>query len=178
VTQRVDTVIAAEWVVPVEPAGVVLGDYAVVVDHGRIVAVEPRSEVERRYEPRERIDLPRHVLIPGLVNLHTHAAMTLMRGLADDLPLMTWLREHIWPAEMRHVSPQFVYDGTLLAAAEMLRGGVTCANDMYFYPESAARAFVDAGMRASVGIIAVEFPTPYAADAEGHVEKGLAARDA
>jgi 5-methylthioadenosine/S-adenosylhomocysteine deaminase len=174
----VERVIAAEWVVPVDPDGVVLRDHALAVDGGVIQAVAPRAEVLRDYAPRELVDLPRHVLIPGLVNLHTHAAMTLMRGLADDLPLMTWLREHIWPAEARHVSEQFVYDGTLLAAAEMLRGGVTCANDMYFYADSAARACIDAGMRAAVGIIAVEFPTQYAADAEGYIEKGLAARDA
>jgi 5-methylthioadenosine/S-adenosylhomocysteine deaminase len=117
------------------------------------------------------------VLIPGLVNLHTHAAMSLMRGLADDRPLMTWLKEHIWPAEVRHVSPEFVYDGTLLACAEMLRGGVTCANDMYFFPESAARAFLDAGMRASLGLIAIEFPSAYAADADDYLAKGLALRD-
>jgi 5-methylthioadenosine/S-adenosylhomocysteine deaminase len=174
----VERVIAAEWVVPVEPDGVVLRDHAVAVDAGVIQAVAPRAELLSDYAPRELVDLPRHVLVPGLVNLHTHAAMTLMRGLADDLPLMTWLREHIWPAEARHVSAQFVYDGTLLAAAEMLRGGVTCANDMYFYPDSAARACIDAGMRAAVGIIAVEFPTQYAADAEGYIERGLAARDA
>ena len=111
------------------------------------------------------------------MNLHTHAAMSLMRGLADDRPLMTWLKEHIWPAEMQHVSPEFVYDGTLLACAEMLRGGVTCANDMYFFPESAARAFVDAGMRASLGLIAIEFPSAYASDAEDYLRRGLELRD-
>src|SRR5207244_2548900 len=116
--------------------------------------------------------------IPGLVNLHTHAAMTLLRGLADDLPLMAWLRDHIWPAEARHVSPEFVYDGTLLACAEMLRGGVTCFNEMYFFPEAAARAALDSGMRAALGIIAFEFPTSYAADADDYIAKGLAARDA
>jgi 5-methylthioadenosine/S-adenosylhomocysteine deaminase len=103
--------------------------------------------------------------------------MTLMRGLADDRPLMEWLKDHVWPVELRHVSPEFVYDGTLLACAEMLRGGVTCVNDMYFFPESAARAYVESGMRASVGLIAVEFPSAYAADAEDYIAKGLALRD-
>ena len=103
------------------------------------------------------------------MNLHTHAAMSLMRGLADDRPLMTWLKEHIWPAETQHVSPEFVYDGTLLACAEMLRGGITCANDMYFFPESAARAFLEAGMRGSLGLIAIEFPSAYASDAEDYL---------
>ena len=174
---RADLVIDARWVVPVEPDGAVLADHSVVVDRGRIAAVLATSEVAASYAPAERVDLPEHVLIPGLVNLHTHAAMSLMRGLADDRPLMTWLKEHIWPAETRHVSSEFVYDGTLLACAEMLRGGVTCANDMYFFPESAARAFLDAGMRASLGLIAIEFPSAYASDAEDYLRRGLELRD-
>ena len=117
-------------------------------------------------------------MIPGLVNLHTHAAMTLMRGFADDLPLMTWLSEHIWPAEAKHVSADFVRAGTLLAAAEMLKGGITCANDMYFFPEAAADAFVALGMRAALGLIAIEFPTAYASDPDDYLAKGLALRDA
>jgi len=115
--------------------------------------------------------------MPGLINLHTHASMTLMRGLADDLSLMRWLKEHIWPAEARHVSPEFVYDGTLIACAEMLRGGVTCMNDMYFFPEAAARAVSDSGMRATIGIIAIEFPTAYASDPDDYIAKGLSTRD-
>jgi len=150
----------------------------VAVAGGRIVAVCPTAEAERSYEASTRVRLPNHALMPGMVNLHTHAAMTLMRGLADDLPLMTWLKEHVWPAEARHVSYDFVYDGTLLACAEMLRGGVTCFNEMYFYPEAAARAALDCGMRAALGIIAFEFPTRYASDANDYIAKGLAARDA
>src|SRR5262249_24710835 len=113
----------------------------------------------------------------GLVNLPPRAWMTLMRGLADDLPLMSWLKDHVWPAENRHISPEFVYDGTLLACAELLRGGVTCMNEMYFFPEAAARAALDCGMRAALGIIAFEFPSAYAADANEYIAKGLAARD-
>jgi len=139
--------------------------------------VLPTTEAERSYQADKRVDLPGHALIPGLVNLHTHAAMTLLRGLADDLPLMDWLKHHVWPAEAKHVSPEFVYDGTLLACAEMLRGGVTCFNDMYFFPEAAGRAALDSGMRAALGIIAIEFPTAYAADADDYIAKGLAARD-
>jgi len=176
-TRRADLAIDARWVLPVEPEGAVLADHSVVVDRGRIAAVLPTGEVAPSFAPAERLSLPEHALIPGLVNLHTHAAMSLMRGLADDRPLMTWLKEHIWPAETRYVSPEFVYDGTLLASAEMLRGGVTCANDMYFFPESAARAFVDAGMRASVGLIAIEFPSAYASDAEDYLRRGLELRD-
>ena len=144
---------------------------------GRIVAVRPTAEAERSYDAATHVKLPHHALIPGLVNLHTHAAMTLLRGLADDLPLMDWLKDHVWPAEIKHVSPEFVYDGTLLACAEMLRGGITCFNEMYFFPEAAARAAIDAGMRAALGIIAFEFPTAYAADANDYIAKGLAARD-
>ncbi|MGB7542713.1 MAG: TRZ/ATZ family hydrolase [Burkholderiales bacterium] len=176
--QSIDSLISARWVVPVEPAGTVLPDHSVAIAQGRIVAVLPSAEAGRRYQAAAHVRLDRHALIPGLVNLHTHAAMTLMRGLADDLPLMTWLNDHVWPAETRHVSPEFVYDGTLLACAEMLRGGVTCFNDMYFYPEAAARAAIAAGMRAAIGIIALEFPTPYAADADDYLAKGLATRDA
>jgi 5-methylthioadenosine/S-adenosylhomocysteine deaminase len=175
--EAVDCLIEPRWIVPVEPSGVVLDGHAVAVRGGRIVALVPAAEARARFAPDRRYHLPVHVLVPGLVNLHTHAAMTLMRGLADDRPLMSWLNEHIWPAEQRHVSPEFVYDGTLLASAEMLRGGITCANDMYFFPESAAQAFHDAGMRAAIGLITVEFPSPYAADAEDYLVKGLAARD-
>jgi 5-methylthioadenosine/S-adenosylhomocysteine deaminase len=174
---RVDLLVSARWVVPVEPAGAVLDDHSVAVSGGRIVAVRPTEEAERSYDAAKRVELPDHALIPGLVNLHTHASMTLMRGLADDLPLMEWLKDHVWPAEAKHVSPEFVYDGTLLACAEMLKGGVTCFNEMYFFPEAAARAALDAGMRAALGIIAFEFPTSYAADADDYIAKGLATRD-
>src|SRR2546428_3926411 len=176
--QPVDLLVSARWVIPVEPAGAVLDDHSVAVARGRIVAVLPSGEARQRFEAREHLRLDKHALIPGLVNLHTHAAMTLMRGLADDLPLMSWLRDHVWPAEARHVSPEFVYDGTLLACAEMLRGGVTCFNEMYFFPEAAARAALEAGIRAALGIIAFEFPTSYAADADDYIAKGLAARGA
>ena len=175
--QSIDLLIGARWVIPVEPAGSVLADHSVAVDEGRIVAVLPSAQARQRYEAREHVRLDRHALIPGLVNLHTHAAMALMRGLADDLPLLSWLKDHIWPAEAKHVSPGFVFDGTLLACAEMLRGGITCFNDMYFYPEEAGRAALAAGMRAAIGIIAFEFPTPYASDADDYIAKGLATRD-
>jgi 5-methylthioadenosine/S-adenosylhomocysteine deaminase len=172
------------WVVPVEPAGSVLEGHVVAVRDGRIEAIVPFEEASapfadgsERYEAYERIDLPDHVLIPGLVNAHTHAAMSLMRGLADDLPLMRWLEDHIWPAEMKHVSPAFVRDGTLLACAEMLRGGITCFNEMYFFPEAALDAALAAGMRVAIGIIVIEFPTPYASDPADYLRKGFALRD-
>jgi 5-methylthioadenosine/S-adenosylhomocysteine deaminase len=169
--------INARWVVPVEPASVALERHAVAVRDGLIEAVLPIAEAAQRCAGYERVDLPRHALIPGLVNAHTHAAMSLLRGIADDLPLMRWLQEHVWPAESRHVSPQFVKDGTLIACAEMLRGGVTCMNDMYFFPEAALEAVLESGMRAALGLIAVEFPSAYAADPDQYLAKGLALRD-
>jgi 5-methylthioadenosine/S-adenosylhomocysteine deaminase len=175
--QSVELLVSARWVIPVEPAATVLADHSVAIEGGRIVAVLPTGEAAERYRASAQVSLDQHVLIPGLVNLHTHAAMTLMRGLADDIPLMNWLKDHVWPAETRHVSSEFVYDGTLLACAEMLRGGVTCFSEMYFFPEAAARAALAAGMRAALGIIALEFPTAYAADANDYIAKGLAARD-
>jgi 5-methylthioadenosine/S-adenosylhomocysteine deaminase len=169
--------INARWVVPVEPAGAALERHAVAVRDGRIEAVLPMAEAARRFPDYARVDLPGHALIPGLVNAHTHAAMTLMRGVADDLPLMRWLQEHVWPIEAKHVSAQFVKDGTLLACAEMLRGGVTCMNEMYFFPEAALEAALDSGMRAALGLIVIEFPSAYAADPEQYLAKGLALRD-
>src|SRR5450759_3158327 len=175
--QTIDTLISAQWVVPVAPVGLVLEDHAVAVHLGKVVEVLPESLAREKFAARRHFALPEHVLIPGLINLHTHAAMTLMRGMADDLPLMTWLSGHVWPAESRHVSDEFVYDGSLLACAEMLRAGVTCFNDMYFFPEATARAALAAPMRAMLGIIAIEFPSAYAADADTSINKGLAARD-
>src|SRR6185295_19409617 len=169
--------IRARRVVPVEPAGVVLENHAVAVRDDQIEAVLPAAEIGARYGGADIVDLPEHVLIPGLVNAHTHAAMSLMRGLADDLPLMRWLTEHIWPAEARHVSAEFVRDGTLLACAEMLRGGITCFNDMYFFPEAALEAVLQAQMRAALGMIVVEFPSAYASDPDDYLQKGLALRD-
>ncbi|HEX6137119.1 MAG TPA: TRZ/ATZ family hydrolase [Casimicrobiaceae bacterium] len=172
----VDLRIDARWIIPVEPAGT-LHDHALIVDQGRISALLPAALAERDYAPRTRVALPEHALIPGLVNAHTHAAMSLLRGIADDVPLKAWLEQHIWPREGRFVSPDFVHDGTLLGAAEMLRGGITCCNDMYFYPDAAAQAYEQAGMRAMLGMPILDFPTPYAADADGYLQRGLAARD-
>ncbi len=174
----IDLLLEARWIVPVEPADTTLEGHALAVDRGRIVALLPVAEAIARYAPREHLQLTEHVLLPGLVNLHTHAAMTLLRGLADDLPLMRWLNERIWPAEARHMSPGFVHDGTLLACWEMLRGGITCFNDMYFFPEAAAAAAKAAGIRAALGITVIEFPTAYASDAADYLSKGLATRDA
>jgi 5-methylthioadenosine/S-adenosylhomocysteine deaminase len=175
-TER-QTLLEARWVIPVEPADAVLDHHTVVLHGPSIGDVLPTSLARERYPEAPQVDLSRHALIPGLVNLHTHAAMTPMRGLADDMALMDWLKQHIWPAEGRHVSHQFVKDGTLLACAEMLRSGITCFNDMYFFPEASAQAILQAKMRAAVGIIAVDFPSAYAADADDYLRKGLETRD-
>ena len=173
---QVDLRIDARWVVPIEPAGF-LPLHSVLVRAGRIAAVLPTTQVPPECAAREHVRLPRQVLMPGLVNAHAHAAMNLFRGIADDTPLQAWLEQHIWPREGVHVSPSFVHEGTLLAAAEMLRGGITCCNDMYFHPDEGARAFDAAGMRAMVGMPVLEFPTPYASDADAYLRLGLEARD-
>jgi len=176
-TDPIDLLIEAKWVIPVEPAGVVLENHSIAVRDGRIVAILQHKEARSRFTAKEVKHLNEHILIPGLVNLHTHAAMTLLRGLADDLPLMDWLQNYIWPAEAKHVSAQFVHDGTVLACAEMLRAGITCFNDMYFFPKAAVKAALSMGMRAAIGLIAIDFPTAYAADCEDYLSKGLAVRD-
>lgn len=174
----IDTLIDARWIVPVEPERTVLSRHSLAIQDGKIVALLPTEEAHTRFQAKRHHPLKNHLLIPGLVNLHTHAAMTLLRGLADDLPLMEWLNNHVWPTEGRFTSPEFVHDGTLLACAEMIRGGVTCFSDMYFYPDAAANAAIQAKMRAVVGMVVAEFPTPYASDADDYLSKGLAARDA
>jgi 5-methylthioadenosine/S-adenosylhomocysteine deaminase len=175
--QPVDTLIHAAWVAPVEPSGAVLEAHTVAIRDGRIVALLPTDQATSAFVAGAEVLLENHLLIPGLVNLHGHAAMALLRGLADDKPLMEWLHQFIWPAEARHVSDEFVHDGSLLAAAEMLRGGITCFNDMYFFPEATARAALRAGIRASLGVITVEFPSAYATDTANYLHKGLATRD-
>ncbi|MDA8381931.1 MAG: TRZ/ATZ family hydrolase [Betaproteobacteria bacterium] len=172
-----DAIIETRWLIPVEPADAVLPHHSVVICAGRIRDILPTAEARTRYAAPTRVQLEHHALLPGLVNAHTHAAMTLLRGLADDLPLMEWLKGHIWPAESEHVSHAFVHDGTLLACAEMLKGGTTCFNDMYFFPEAAALAALRIGMRASIGVIAIDFPTRYAPDAAASLSQGLATRD-
>lgn len=173
---NVDLIITCRWLCPVIPKDTLLIDHAIVVKSGLIVDICPIATLGK-YTAIETVHLNEHVVIPGLINLHAHAAMNLLRGLADDLPLMPWLQHHIWPAEKKFVSPAFVNDGTILAAAEMLAGGVTTFNDMYFYPDSAAEAAVKMGIRANLGLVVLEFPTNYANDAESYIHKGLEARD-
>ncbi|HUQ50572.1 MAG TPA: TRZ/ATZ family hydrolase [Gammaproteobacteria bacterium] len=175
--QTIDALICPRWTVRVEPTVVAEEGLALAIDGGRIIDVLARGEAERSYAPRVRHDRTSHVLLPGLVNAHTHAAMTLFRGLADDLPLDSWLRERIWPAEARWIGPDFIADGTRLAVAEMLRGGITCFADMYYHPDVTGAVAADAGMRVVLGMIALDFATSWAKDAEEYLRKGLEVHD-
>lgn len=174
---HVELMIEARWVVPVDSSNNVHEFYTVVIHHQVIVDVLPTAQARIRYTATESVVLDDHVLIPGLINAHTHAAMTLMRGIADDQPLMIWLNNHIWPAERAIVTERYVEDASLLASAEMLSGGTTCFNDMYFYPQATAAAASKAGIRAHLGLTVLEFPTNYAADADDYLQKGFEAHD-
>ncbi|MCP5144677.1 MAG: TRZ/ATZ family hydrolase [Gammaproteobacteria bacterium] len=170
-------ILSASWIVPVNPDNQVLTDHALVIDGDRIAAIGPREEIVAAYPGVAVVDLADCVLIPGLVNAHTHAAMTLFRGYADDLPLMEWLNHYIWPAEMALTSPEFVRDGTRLAVAEMLGGGTTCFCDMYFFPDVTAAVAVEAGIRAAIGMIAINFASAWATDIDDYLSKGLRVHD-
>jgi 5-methylthioadenosine/S-adenosylhomocysteine deaminase len=174
---HVELMIEARWVVPVDSSNSLHEFYSVVINHQIIVDVLPTAQARVKYTASESVGLDDHVLIPGLINGHTHAAMTLMRGIADDLPLMIWLNDHIWPAERAIVTERYVEDASLLASAEMLSGGTTCFNDMYFYPQATATAASKAGIRAHLGLTVLEFPTNYAADADDYLQKGFEAHD-
>jgi len=168
-----ETLLHARWIIPVEPDSTVLEYHSIAIDEGRISAILPTPQARKTFQARNVVELDRHALIPGLVNAHTHAAMTLLRGIADDLPLMDWLQKHIWPAEQKWVSEQFVHDGTQLAVAEMLRSGTTCFNDMYFFPEVTAEVAREAGLRAVVGMILIDFPSAWAGDSHDYLQRGL-----
>jgi 5-methylthioadenosine/S-adenosylhomocysteine deaminase len=172
----VAVIILPKYLVPVRPRGVVLEKHAVVVEEGRIVTVGPAEDQVNSRPGAEIIRLEDHVLIPGLVNTHTHAPMTLLRGYADDLRLDTWLNEHIWPAENRWADARFTREGTELAITEMIRGGTTCFNDMYFFVDEAAAAAAGAGMRACLGITVIEFKTAWAGSFREYIDKGLQVR--
>jgi len=173
----VDTLLEARWVVPVEPHGLVLEHHSVALAGDRIVGIAPIELARERSPNAKRVALAQHVLLPGLINAHTHNPMTLMRGLADDLPLMTWLQQHIWPAEAKWMGPDYVRDGVELAIAEMLRGGTTCCNENYFFPDVIAATYRRHGFRAMVGLPVIEFPTAWAKSTEEYFDKALAVHD-
>ncbi|AHC34395.1 MULTISPECIES: TRZ/ATZ family hydrolase [unclassified Pseudomonas] len=167
-----DLLLLPTWLVPVEPAGVVLKEHALGIRDGRIAFIGPRATA-LKLSAREVRELPGMLLSPGLVNAHGHAAMSLFRGLADDLPLMTWLEKHIWPAEAKWVDEAFVRDGTDLAIAEQLKGGITCFSDMYFYPKVASECVHNSGMRAQIAVPILDFPIPGASTADEALRQGI-----
>jgi 5-methylthioadenosine/S-adenosylhomocysteine deaminase len=167
-----DSLIASRWCIPIEPAGTVLEDHTVAIVDGRIAAILPADEAREAFQPSVFVERKGHVLIPGLINAHVHAAMTLFRGLADNLALDAWLREGIWPVERRFASAELVRDGTELAIAEMLAAGITCFSDQYFFPEIVAETAVDLHMRAMIGTPVVDIPTAWADDVNDYLNKG------
>lgn len=173
---RADTVIFARWIIPIQPTHTIYENYALAIDAGRIVALLPATQA-RAIAADEIVELSDHALLPGLVNAHTHAAMSLLRGYADDYVLHTWLNEHIWPAEGKWVGEAFVRDGTELAIAEMLRSGTTCFADMYFFPNVTAQTAHDIGMRTQLHFPVFDFPTAWGRDADDYIHKGLMLRD-
>ncbi len=175
--QTVDTIINARWVLTVDEDNRVCEDHAVVIDRGRITAVLPREEAAREYRADTVFNRPGHALLPGFVNAHTHAAMTLLRGIADDCSVSDWLNNHIFPTEMRWIGEEYVRDGTELAVCEMLRGGTTCFSDMHLYPEVVASSAATIGIRANIGLIVVEFSSGWAKDVDEYLAKCLAIHD-
>ena len=175
--QVVDTLICAGWIVPVQPAKVVLIDHAIAINNGVIIAIVPRLMALQQFAPEQLFELPQQLLCPGLINAHGHCAMSLFRGLADDTPLQQWLSEHIWPAEQRWVSEEFVRDGSQLAIAEMLRSGTTTFSDMYFFPDIVAAEASRAGMRAQVAFPVFDAPSVWGLDPDDYIRKGLEVRD-
>jgi 5-methylthioadenosine/S-adenosylhomocysteine deaminase len=173
----VDTLVHARWVLPVEPDNGALAHHAVAIHDGRIVAVLPSEQAAARFPARETLERPHHVLLPGLVNAHTHAALALLRGRAGHLPLGRWLRAADGPLDHHWADPEFILDGTELAAAEMLRGGVTCYADRPLWPDVAARGAAAAHMRVSIGLPVSEEPTPWAAGADECIDRGMTLRD-
>ncbi len=171
---KVDLIIQARWIIPVEPESVTYENHALVVNDGKIIDLLPLTNAAQKYQATSLEKLDKHVVMPGLINSHTHASMSLMRGIADDLELMDWLQNHIWPLEQKWVGEAFVRDGSDLAIAEMIRGGTTCFNDMYFFPEITAHQAIQHGIRASIGLILIDFPSAWAENSEAYIEKGLA----
>lgn len=173
----IDTLIHSAWLIPVEPDNRILTGYALAIKDGLILDILPAPKAEQAYSAQNTVNCLQHVLIPGFINAHTHAAMSLLRGIADDLPLMEWLQQHIWPAESKWVNEEFVQTGTELAIAEMLRSGTTCFADMYFFPDITATVVRKAGIRACLGLIVLDFPTIWAANPDEYISKAIALHD-
>ena len=174
---KVDKIISATWIYTGEDSDKVLFDHSIVVSDQKIQDIQPTIKVHEMYETEETYQLSDHILLPGLINAHTHSAMSLLKGYADDLQLETWLNDYIWPAESKFVNYDFVLDGSELAIAEMIKGGTTTFNDMYFFPEATAKAVENLGIRANIGLVVMEFPSNYANDPQEYLNKGFEFRD-
>lgn len=166
-----------EWLLSMDNSVKSLKNHAVLINGPNIEAVGLKTELEKQYPEAKKIQLDNQILMPGLINCHTHAGMTLLRGAADDMPLQDWLQTKIWPLEANLADGEFVYDSTILSCAEMLKGGTTFFNDMYFFPEETVRAATQMGARVMAGILSIEFPTRYGSGPDEYIEKGLAARE-
>jgi 5-methylthioadenosine/S-adenosylhomocysteine deaminase len=172
-----DLIIAPRWLIPVEPANTVLTDHVIAIKGGKILAIEEREHALASWPGAEWLERPDHVLMPGLINAHTHAPMSLLRGFADDLPLEQWLQEYVWPTEQRWISPEFVRDGADLAILEMISGGTTCFHDMYLFPNEVAAVAAERGIRAVVSMIVIEAPTAWATTVDEYLNRGLEVHD-
>ncbi len=175
--QRADLIVSPGWLAPVDADDSLLTQHSVVVSDGHIIDLLPSDAVHKKYSATQHQQLPQHILIPGLVNAHGHAAMTLLRGFADDLTLMTWLQQHIWPAEIRWMSEHFVRDGVEIAIAEMLRSGTTCFTDMYYFPNITAAVAHQHGVRANIFFPVIEVETVWAKNTDEYISKGLQVSD-
>lgn len=174
---KIDLLINSRWIIPVVPENRVFENCALAIDQQKIVGIYPQAEAQSKFDPLAVVDLDDHILMPGLVNAHGHAAMSLLRGYADDLPLQPWLEEHIWPVEARVLSAEFVADGTNLAMAEMIKTGTTCFADMYFFADTVAEQVQRSGMRSQIGFTVFDFPTAGGKDPDDYIHKGLQLRD-
>ena len=170
-------IISASWIFTSNSEGQLLSDYSIVIENDKIIDLVPQDKVFDEYEANDIYQLTDHILIPGLINTHTHAAMSLFKGFADDLPLQDWLNDYIWPAEKEFINSSFVKDGSILALSEMIKSGVTTFNDMYFFPDATAEAVKELGVRSNIGLVVLDFPTNYATDPEDYLLKGFEFRD-
>ena len=170
-------IISASWIFTSNSEGQLLSDYSIVIENDKIIDLAPQDKVFDEYEANDIYQLTDHILIPGLINTHTHAAMSLFKGFADDLPLQDWLNDYIWPAEKEFINSSFVKDGSILALSEMIKSGVTTFNDMYFFPDATAEAVKELGVRSNIGLVVLDFPTNYATDPEDYLLKGFEFRD-
>ena len=175
--KQIDLLLTAAWIVTVNDNNEVLEEHSIAINNGVIVDILPTETALLQYQANTHQTFSEHAITPGLINSHTHAAMNLFRGLADDLPLMEWLQSHIWPAEQAHTNQNFVRTGSKLAIAEMLRSGTTCFNDMYFFADETAKVASEIGMRACLGLIVIDFPTVWANDADEYISKGIQLHD-